>query len=114
MIVTAWNNGAHSRNGAGYGFKVSVTDRDLDFKPEWDVIILELEGEEPFEVKINKEAFWSEACRELISPEIGKWLRHQGIAPWPKGNPPRFAIDPVAENRFRVAKPQKQSGKKPF
>jgi len=28
MIVTAWNNGAHSRNGSGYGFKVSVADRD--------------------------------------------------------------------------------------
>ena len=114
MIVTAWNNGAHSRNGSGYGFKVSVTDRDLHFKPEWDLIVLELEGEEPFEVHINKETFWSDACRELISPEIGTWLRQHGMAPWPKGNPPRFAMDPVGENRFSVSKPQKQSGKKPF
>jgi hypothetical protein len=114
MIVTAWNTGAHSRNGSGYGFKVSTTDRDLHFKPDWDVIVLELEGEEPFEVNINKETFWSEACRELISPEIGTWLRQHGMAPWPKGNPPRFAMDPVEENRFSVSKPQKQSGKKPF
>lgn len=81
MIVTAWNTGAHSRNGAGYGFRVAVTDRDLHFKPEWDQIVLELEGEEPFEVNINKETFWSDACRELISPEIGRWLRQQGLAP---------------------------------
>lgn len=114
MIVTAWNNGAHSRNGAGYGFKVAMADRDLHFKPEWDVIVLELEGEEPFEVPINKELFWSDACRELMSPEIGKWLRHNGIAPWPRANPPRFEVDPLEDNRFSVAKAQKQSGKRPF
>ena len=92
MIVTAWNNGAHSRNGSGYGFRVAVTDRDLHFKPEWDVIVLELEGEEPFEVNINKESFWGDACRELISPEIGRWLRQQGLAPWPRANPPGLRL----------------------
>lgn len=114
MIVTAWNNGAHSRNGAGYGFKVAVVDRDLHFKPEWDAIVLELEGKEPFEVEINHDAFWSDACRELHSPEIGKWLRMHGMAPWPFGNPPRFVLDPLEDNRFSVSRLAKQSGKKLF
>lgn len=114
MIVTAWNNGAHSRNGSGYGFKVSAADRDEHFSEEWDSIILELEGEEPFEVKLKKELFWEENPREVHSPEIGKWLRKQGLAPWPHGNPPNFALDPVEGNRFSVAKPQKKSGKKLF
>jgi|AutmiccommuBRH23_1029490.scaffolds.fasta_scaffold00223_52 hypothetical protein len=113
MIVTAYNNGAHSRNGSGYGFRVSVTDRDLHFKPEWDAILLELEGEEqPFEVVINKDSFWGDDCRELMSKAIGMWLRQRGLAPWPKGNPPRFVLDPVEENRFSVSKAQKQAGGK--
>ena len=115
MIVTAYNNGAHSRNGTGYGFRVSIDDRDEHFKPEWDVILLELEGEpQPAEVTLNKESFWSEDCREVISPVIGKWLRERGLAPWPQGNPPRFVLDPVEENRFSVSKAQKKSGSKRF
>jgi hypothetical protein len=115
MIVTAYNNGAHSRNGAGYGFKVINEDRDEHFKQEWDKIQLEIEGEEEvFEVEIDKESFWSEDCREIRSEAIGKWLRHQGLAPWAKGNPPRFVLEPVEDNRFTVSKAQKRSGKKPF
>jgi len=115
MIVTAWNNGAHSRNGAGYGFKVSVVDRDEHFKQEWESIVLQIEGDEQLhEVEINKEGFWSEDCREIRSAAIGKWLRQRGLAPWPKGNPPFFVLDPVEDNRFSVSKAQKQSGSKPF
>jgi hypothetical protein len=36
MIVSAWNNGAHNRNGAGYGFKVNIPDRDQYFKQDWE------------------------------------------------------------------------------
>ncbi|PKO12022.1 MAG: hypothetical protein CVU39_26115 [Chloroflexi bacterium HGW-Chloroflexi-10] len=113
MIVTAWNNGAHIRNGAGYGFKVSIEDRDAYFKPEWDVIMLELDGEAQLvEVPIHKESFWDESCRELIHAGVGKWLRRNGLAPWPQGNPPRFVLEPVSENRFIVSKAQKKSGGK--
>lgn len=115
MIVTAYNNGAHSRNGAGYGFRVTIEDRDEHFKPEWEKILLEIEGEEEVhEVEINKEGFWSEDCREIRSDAIGKWLRQRGLAPWPKGNPIRFILDPIEDNRFSVSKAQKQSGSKPF
>lgn len=109
MIVTAWNNGAHARSGAGYGFKISIEDRDAHFQPDWDVILLEMDGETQLvEVNIDKTSFWDETCRELIHVKIGRWLRSQGLAPWPKGNPPKFILEPIGENRFKVLKSHKQ------
>ena len=109
MIVTAWNNGMHARSGAGYGFKISVEDRDTYFQPDWDVILLELDGEpQPMEVNINKASFWNVTCHELIHINIGRWLRSQGLAPWSKGNPPKFILEPIGGNRFKVSKTQKQ------
>lgn len=112
MIVKAWNNGAQNRNGSGYGFKVSTTDRDEHFKPEWTSITVELPGEEEVvEISIDPVSFWDENGQELTSPEIGKWLRRNGLAPWPKGNPPFIILEPVADNRFRLEKGHKQTSK---
>jgi hypothetical protein len=112
MIVKAYNNGTHNRNGAGYGFKVSNADRDEFFKPEWTSILVELpEGDEPVEVKIDPASFWSENSRELVSQAIGKWLRRNGLAPWHVGNAPVFVLEPIADNRFRVEKAGKSSSK---
>jgi hypothetical protein len=114
MIVIAWNNGAHSRKGVGYGIRISDEERDLYFKKDWDVVLLELQGEEqPFEVKIDKDSFWGDPGRELISIEIGRWLHNQGLAPWPHGNPPRLIMEPLENNRFSLEKLAKQGeGKK--
>lgn len=112
MIVKAWNNGAHSRNGKGYGFRVSPEDRDVFFKKEWASILLEMDGEpQPEEVKLD-EAFWSEEGCELMSQALGRWLRRNGLAPWVRGNPPSVVLEPVEENRFRVEKPK--TGRRPF
>ncbi len=105
MVVTAWNNGAHSRNGSGYGFKVSPADRDEFFKKEWQSIILEIPGEPAVEeINIDPALFWGETPRELHSTAVGRWLRHNGLAPWAMGNPPRFILEPVEGNRFKVMK----------
>ncbi len=105
MIVVAWNNGDHHPSGAGYGLKISIQDRDTYFKPEWNSIFLEIEGETNLiEININKASFWNKICRELINSSIGKWLIKQGLAPWPKGNPPTFILEPIAGNRFKVMK----------
>lgn len=105
MIVRAWNNGAHSRSGAGYGFRVNHEDRDQYFKPEWESILLEIEDEPAeVEVHIDRERFWSETGRELTSMAIGKWLRRHGLAPWSMGNPPTFVLEPLGENRFKVVR----------
>jgi hypothetical protein len=113
MIVTAWNNGAHSRTGNGYGFKVSHDDRDAFFQKEWDEILLEIEGESQLQAAaISREAFWSEQGQELTSVALGKWLRRNGLAPWPHLNPPVFVLEPVEDNRFRVSKAR--TGRKVF
>ena len=103
MIVSAWNNGSQHPSGAGYGLKIALSDRDCHFKREWRSIILELEGKpSPVEVNINKEPFWGNTCRELISLGIGKWLYQTGLAPWPKGYSPKLLLKPLGNNRFSL------------
>lgn len=114
MIVTAWNNGAHSRKGIGYGIRISDEERDEFFQKNWDVVLLELQGQEDaVEVMIDKDTFWGAHGKELISIEIGRWMRSQGIAPWSRGNPPKLIMEPIEANRFRLEKMPKQAeGKK--
>lgn len=112
MIVKAYNNGAHNRNGAGYGFKVSIADRDEHFKQEWSELLVDLPGvADPVVVRIEPEGFWSEAGQALLSQDLGRWLRRNGLAPWPLGNPPVFILEPVEGNHFRVEKAHKASSK---
>lgn len=103
MIVTAWNNGAHHATGAGYGLKISIKDRDRCFRREWGTVLLELPGrDDPVEINIDKDSFWAPTCPELISKEIGLWLRANGYAPWPTGRPPRFPLDSLGGGRFEL------------
>ena len=111
MIVTAWNNGAHSRNGNDYGFRVHPADRDTFFKKEWTAVVIEVEGQgDPVEVQIDQTGLWAETPGAIICPAVGRWLRHNGLAPWARGNPAVFALEPVEENRFRVEKAGKRRG----
>jgi hypothetical protein len=112
MIVTAWNNGAHMRSGIGYGFRVSLADRDELFKKDWTNIEVTIEGQgDPFLVSIDAEAFWSPTGHELHSKEIGLWLRKYGLAPWPMGKPPVFILNPTSENHFSGERVKKGKGK---
>jgi hypothetical protein len=112
MIVTAWNIGTHNRNGSGYGFRVKNADRDTYFQKEWKSIFLEIEESESVEVVINPEKFWSINGYELVSTAIGKWLRKNGLAPWPHSNPPTFEVEQLKDNHFKIVKLPKN--KKPF
>jgi hypothetical protein len=105
MIVTAWNNGSPSKTGAGYGLKLKASDRDQDFKKEWQYIILALDGfSDTIQVNVAKKSFWGDTCRELIHAEIGHWLLQNGLAPWPKGKPPRLKLTHIQSNHFRLTK----------
>jgi hypothetical protein len=109
MIVTAWNNGAHSRNGSGYGFRILLEDREALFNKEWKTIVLEIEGEElPVETALDTDRLWAETPREIHCAAVGRWLRHNGLAPWGRGNPPVFILTPLGENRFKVEKAAKR------
>jgi len=102
MIVTAWNNG-----GAGYGVRIAMRDREQFFKKEWKSVVLELEGSTvQVEVNVGKRSFWRpEGCVELISREIRIWLKENGLAPWPHGNPPKLVLEPLSSRRFLLRKP---------
>ncbi len=105
LIWTAWNSGTHLESGAGYGFKVPISDRDTLFEREWKSVILELpaaNGYTKTEVNIAKASFWSKTCHELIKRDIGQWLRSSGHAPWLRGHPPKVRVEVVGERRFRV------------
>jgi hypothetical protein len=105
MIVTAWNNGAHSKSGAGYGVKIEASDRDRFFQRNWKSIRLSLEGTSGvIEVNIAKPSFWGATCRELISTDIGQWLILNGLAPWLKGNPPKLSLEHIDGNQFLLTK----------
>ena len=105
MKATAWNNGHHHESGAGYGFKISASDRDRHFRRSWETILLRIEGQPQFEVNVKKDSFWNSDCRELIHREIGIWLRKNKMAPWPKRRPPKLELLHLSENRFKLQRP---------
>ena len=103
MIVTAWNNGKHYMNGAGYGLKIAIEDRDKYFHRNWVSVSVQIEGtSKKVEVNINKKSFWGKICRELISKEVGLWLRQAKLATWPKGNPPQLILLSLQGSHFRL------------
>ena len=103
--ATAWNNGQWHASGAGYGLKVSVADRDRCFRRDWRTVTLRLAADSGFvdvEVNCAKDSFWNGTCRELIARDVGRWFFDLGLAPWPKGRPPRFDLSPIKPGVFRV------------
>ena len=105
MEVTAWNNGQHHTTGAGYGFKLSIEDRDRFFNKEWQSIFLSIpDATGEVEINIAKSSFWNQSCRELISKEIGNWLIKSDLAPWPSRQPPKFILERKEGNHFQVKK----------
>ena len=102
MIVTAWNNGKHRSSGAGYGFKLSVLDRDHHIGRDWQSVFVSLPNGTVVEANVAKPSFWSKKCRELINRDFGAWLIESGHAPWPQGQPPKFNLQLLSNNRFRL------------
>ena len=105
LVWTAWNNGRHAASGAGYGLKVPIHDRNLYFDREWASVLLELSLNGKYtktEVSISKPSFWNETCHELISKDIGNWLRQLKLAPWHRGAPPNILIQHLGSKRFRA------------
>ena len=90
---------------ADYGLKVSVADRDHFFRRDRRTVTLRLvAGSGLVDVEVNraKDSFWNGSCRELIARDIDRWLFDLGLAPWPKGRPPRFDLTPIEPGVFQV------------
>jgi len=101
MIVVGWNNGdPNSRTGGGYGIRIRGEDRDEYFRKTWSSVAVELETGEVFDAGLSP-SFWGKT-RALWRREIGNWMLERGMAPWPKGKPPRFRLEPIADRKFRL------------
>jgi hypothetical protein len=102
IMGTAWKNssGFPSGNG-GYGIKIDdLRDRQKYFAS--GRILLHLDGSSSIFVNTDKKSFWTETYGELISKEIGNWMRSKGLIPWPDGHPPKFSLEPVSSSEFKV------------
>ena len=94
MQVRAWSNG-----GGTYGLRIGMRNRDDFFRPQWDEIHMEIEGE-AHRVGITG-GFWRQ-CPEVRDPVIREWLKRHRTLHWPKGHPPTAELVPVGGNRFRL------------
>lgn len=103
MIVTGWSNGSpNNTTGAGYGIRVSRQDRDRYFQREWPFVTIELGNRGATEANLSS-SFWR-GCAELRGREIGKFLLDYGLAPWPKGKPPKMKLEIIRPRVFRLSR----------
>lgn len=88
----AWTNGRKNSGGAAFGFKIAAEDRD-QLPPQ----------RQPHFVTVNaaKPPFWS-GGRELIDKDIEKWMLRYGHAPWPQRKPPKFDVERLEADAFRI------------
>jgi hypothetical protein len=99
MRAVGWRGGTSEVDDpAGYGIKVTPTDRDRHFEREWAQVVVELEDWPSVVVELSP-SFWR-SCSELRSEEIGRWLLSQAAAPWAAGQAPGIALRSLGDNRF--------------
>jgi hypothetical protein len=99
--LTGWRGGYSQRSKGGtYGLRFGRLRKVLiEGKP--DYLELHLTGRGDVRVIVTA-GFWNR-CPEVRHREIGAWIMGQGIKmPWPSGKPPRFPIERVGRNSFRV------------
>ena len=104
LVWTAWKNRSESAP-TDYGLRVPIADRDRLFDKRWQTVVLELPSDRGFtevEVNVSKASFWSAKCHELISKEIGDWLRANGLVSWRTHRPPKLIVEQAGARRFRV------------
>jgi hypothetical protein len=72
---------------------------------QWRTVTIVLMGGGPVKVVLVPlaESFWH-GCPELRHQKIGRWFHKQGLAPWPQGEPPRFATIAAGKGKFHVSK----------
>lgn len=100
MHATAWSNGRPLSTGAGYGIRLSASDRDRFFDRGLQVVSIYVRDGGPIVVPVSR-SFWR-SCPELRSAAIGQWLLRNGLAPWPRGNPPALLLSPAEGNGFHL------------
>lgn len=100
MTFTAWTNG-----DKGFGFKISIEDRDKYFSKDNQFVKIQLPVSSSYKTiccNTNKVSFWNKTCKELISSEIGEWFKENEYFPWEKGNPPKFEVEKINTNTYKI------------
>jgi hypothetical protein len=69
------------------------------FDPAWQSIVVEIDGT-PHEFRLNP-SFWR-GCRHFDGSVIRDWLRRNDKLTWTKGAPPRFTLEVIGNQRFRL------------
>lgn len=93
MIVSAWYGGT-------YGIRVGKRNAQEYFSKEWSEISVEIDGE-VYSFKLSS-TFWT-TCPEFRGKPITNWFKKLNATKWPKGNPPRFELTHIVDNRFKLS-----------
>ena len=106
MQARAWRGG--STENPSYGLTITKSDRDRSIDRSIGSAWLELPTEARV-IQVNlTDAFWRD-CSEFRHPAIRDWFEELGVLDWPKGNPPRFALQPTGPNQLMARKLEHRS-----
>ena len=97
MKATGWQNG----KGGTYGIRVGVENAREFFDRNRASIEVEIGGRSTSFTLTQK--FWT-TCPEFRGAAIGAWLRDNGLAPWPSGQPPIVELTPLGPTRFKLSR----------
>lgn len=100
MECSAWKNGNIS--SPTYGIRVGISNRDLYFNVNWNIIEVEIDGiNYKFELTPG---FWKDCpeFRDKGSIVIQEWLKKNHTLSWPYRQPPHMHLIPVNGNQFRL------------
>ena len=100
MKATGWK-------GETLGVRVGAKNAAKYFSKDWDSIHIEIDGNvRSFPLR---PAFWKD-CPEFRGAAIREWLMKRGLAPWPKGSPPKLELTPLGGPLFRLTTAAQKSG----
>jgi len=103
IVVSAYNNGEFSPTGSGYGFRIKESEVRKNSKLLVSEIFITLDEKfKNIRVIINQNSV-SEGERVVFTKkEIGRWMIETGINGWRGGAPPKFTMQYVEKNKFKI------------
>ena len=96
MEAKGWKGGT---SGKTLGVRVGTKNAARHFSKGWDRVHIETDGvvgSYPL-----GDGFWK-SCPEFRGGGIQKWLLQTGLAPWPKGSPPKLELISCGGPFFRL------------
>ena len=88
--------------GTTLGLRFGADHARVHVDPSWTEVTILLDGE-PHAFPIRA-AFWRR-CPEVRGAAIRTWFMRHGLAPWPKGSPPKVRLTVLGQGRFRADPP---------